>query len=69
MAIRKGDWKYHLPHTYKTVVSYGNNGKNGKSEDVELEESLFHLSTDPGEQENVLEGNVEKAAELKANLH
>ncbi len=53
-AIRKGNWKLHLPHKYAKLEVAGNNGKRGKYRDEKIELSLFNLEKDIGEQQNLV---------------
>lgn len=59
-AIRSGKWKLHLSHKYNAVVEAedGNaHGRKGIKSEIEL--SLFDLSVDIGEKNNVAEKNHE----------
>ncbi|MEO0454586.1 MAG: sulfatase [Verrucomicrobiota bacterium] len=64
-AIRIGDWKYR--HDTQFGKWEAKDKKLGKKENPRVEQ-LFHLVDDLGEQNNVIEENPEKAAELKARL-
>ena len=50
-AVRVGDWKLVLPHTYRTMdgQSPGKGGVPGKYRNVPTGEALYDLRTDPGE--------------------
>ena len=52
-AIRSGQWKLHLPHPYQTAGEVGNDGVAGKYATKQIELSLFDLTKDPGETNNV----------------
>ncbi|MEM9144377.1 MAG: sulfatase, partial [Bacteroidota bacterium] len=59
-AVRSGKWKLHLPHTYKQVVpsDEGNvHGRKGIPSEIGL--SLFDLSVDIGEKNNLAQENPE----------
>lgn len=65
-AVMSGDgqWKLHLPHTYRTVVKGGHGGQPGEYEYVEMDTALFDLVHDPCEKQNVLEAYPEVADTL-----
>lgn len=53
-GVRSGKWKLHVPHTYRSVVEYGNSGKYGKYDfNAKIELSLFDLENDIAEQKDV----------------
>jgi len=65
-AVRKGNWKLVLPHTYRSYnTEPGNDGHGGKriSRVVEKPE-LYNMMRDPGEQYNVIEYHPEKVTEI-----
>lgn len=65
-AVRKGNWKLVLPHSWRSYnTTPGNDGYGGKriSMDVESPE-LYNMMRDPGEQYNVIESYPEKVEEL-----
>ncbi len=65
-AVRKGNWKLVLPHTWRSYdAEPGNDGHNGKriSKIVDKPE-LYNMMRDPGEQYNVIEYHPEKTKEL-----
>jgi len=65
-AVRKGNWKLVLPHTWRSYdTKPGNDGYGGKriQKDVESPE-LYNMMRDPGEQYNVFEYYPEKVDEL-----
>ncbi len=65
-AVRKGNWKLVLPHTwqsYNTKPGMDGNGGPRIRKNVEKPE-LYNMMRDPGEQYNVIEYHPEKAAEI-----
>ncbi len=54
-AVRSGQWKLHFAHNYRTLNGRrgGAGGIPAKYESAALEQSLFDLSSDPGEATNV----------------
>lgn len=60
-----GRWKLHLPHGYRHVVEYGNDGMPGKYEKRTIGLSLFDLKNDPTESTNVIAAHPEIADRLK----
>ena len=52
-AVRAGKWKLHVPHGYAHLVTAGQDGGRGTSEERPLPRSLYDLSTDPGETVNL----------------
>ena len=65
-AVRKGNWKLVLPHTWQSYdAPPGNDGYGGKriKKDVETPE-LYNMMRDPGEQFNVIESYPEKVTEI-----
>jgi arylsulfatase A-like enzyme len=60
-----GHWKLHVPHTYRTLVEVGNDGKPGRFRQASIELSLFDMEKDPFETVNVIEQYPEVAARLK----
>lgn len=64
-AVRKGKWKYIVPHKGRAVVEPGLDGVNGESEDVDYPEALYNLEKDITESENLLADYPEIARELK----
>lgn len=63
-AVRKGKWKLHFPHKYVHTGRAGIDGERGVSEERSIELSLFDLSNDPGELNNVAEKYPEVVGEL-----
>jgi arylsulfatase A-like enzyme len=70
-AVLRGKWKLHYPHSYLHVAKAGVDGSPGENVTLELEESLFDLGKDPGEQVNLISqfpdiaGNLKKLGEAK----
>jgi arylsulfatase A len=68
-AVRRGRWKLHFPHRYRTLAGRppGQDGTPVKYEfgDVGLE--LFNLKNDPGETKNVAAAHPEVVARLQAD--
>jgi arylsulfatase len=65
-AVRKGNWKLVLPHTWQSYnTEPGKDGYGGRRipKTVETPE-LYNMMRDPGEQYNVIEYYPEKAAEI-----
>jgi arylsulfatase len=67
-AVRKGNWKLVLPHTYRSYnTEPGNDGYGGKRIKTVIEvPELYNMMRDPGEQYNVLEYYPEKVDEIMA---
>ena len=67
-AIRKGNWKYIIPITYRVVTNAGKDGKDGKTEPRQQEAALYNLEKDISENKNVINEYPEIAKELKNAL-
>jgi len=52
-AVRSGQWKLHLPHSYTKPDPPGTNGAPGQMVTRQIELSLFDLKNDIGEANNV----------------
>ncbi|NQY08791.1 MAG: sulfatase [Flavobacteriales bacterium] len=65
-AVRKGNWKLVLPHSYRSYSPEpGKDGKPGKRVAVVIETAeLYDMSRDPGERFNVIESNPEIVADI-----
>ncbi|NQU88296.1 MAG: sulfatase [Mariniphaga sp.] len=65
-AVRKGNWKLVLPHTWDSYnVAPGNDGIGGPRKRMNVESpELYNMMRDPGEQYNVFDMYPEKVAEL-----
>lgn len=60
-----GRWKLHLPHSYRTLVAAGKDGKPGTYAQKRIELSLFDLQNDPNEATNVLDNHPDVAGRLQ----
>ena len=67
-AVRKGNWKLVLPHTWRSYdAEPGNDGQGGERISRVLEKpELYNMMRDPGEQYNVIEYHPEKVSEIMA---
>lgn len=65
-AVRKGNWKLVLPHTWASYdAKPGVDGNGGPRINKKVETpQLYNMMRDPGEQFNVIEYYPEKAAEI-----
>ncbi len=65
-AVRKGNWKLVLPHTWNSYnTKPGMDGNGGPRPKMVVEKpELYDMTRDPGEQYNVIEYFPEKAAEI-----
>ncbi len=66
-AIRKGNWKLHFPHAYRTLGGRkgGTGGIPVNYEQAKIGLALFDLSKDVGETTNVADEHPEIVAELE----
>lgn len=60
-----GHWKLHLPHTYRTLVVAGKDGRPGKYKQAKIGLSLFDMVKDPYETTNVITDYPEIAERLQ----
>jgi len=67
-AVRKGNWKLVLPHTYRSYdTKPGNDGFGGQRIEMAVEKpELYNMMRDPGEQYNVIEYYPDKVREIMA---
>jgi len=67
-AVRKGNWKLVLPHTYRSYnTEPGNDGHGGNRINTVIERpELYNMMRDPGEQYNVIEYYPDKVKEIMA---
>lgn len=65
-AVRWKNWKLHFPHKYDSVKVPGRNGKQGTGIEKNIELSLFNLSDDPGEKNNLARKHPEIVEKLTA---
>ncbi|WP_298369749.1 sulfatase [uncultured Lutibacter sp.] len=65
-AVRKGNWKLVLPHSWNSYnTKPGNDGVGGKRIKMNVEKmELYNMMRDPGEQYNVIESYPEKVKEI-----
>ena len=65
-AIRSGNWKLILPHTYRTMQGQtpGKDGIPGKYRQVKVGMELYDLASDIGETKNVAEQNPDVVKRL-----
>lgn len=67
-AVRKGRWKLHLPHAYRTYRDYvpaKEEGLPGKHHQAQIDFALYDLEKDPAEAFDVQELNPAVLAEMK----
>ncbi|MEM7368607.1 MAG: sulfatase [Bacteroidota bacterium] len=64
-AVRKGAWKYVIPHRGGIVTEPGKDGVNGKGKGVDFPEALYDLDADIAEQNNVMDAHPGIVQELK----
>ena len=69
-AVRKGNWKLVLPHTFMSYhTEPGKDGNGGKRIKQVIEEpELYNMMRDPGEQYNVIEYHPDKVVEIMASV-
>lgn len=61
-----GDWKYIIPHSgWWGIKTVGKNGKNGTMMTVNIPESLYNVTKDIKEKNNLINTNNNKAIVLK----
>ena len=63
-AVRAGQWKLHLPHSYETVTEPGMEGDPGQEASRDIPMSLFDLDADPGETTDLSEQHPDVVSEL-----
>lgn len=65
-AVRKGNWKLVLPHTFRSYhTEPGRDGHGGRRIETVIEEpELYNMMRDPGEQYNVIKYHPEKVTEI-----
>lgn len=63
-AVRVGDWKLHVPHKWRQVVTKGKDGHPGKQAYPKIELSLYNLNEDLGETTNVADKHPEVVEQL-----
>lgn len=68
-AVRKGKWKLHLPHAYRSYVDMipaERDGFPAKTHQRQIGLSLYDLDKDPGEKEDFSAAQPEMVKELQA---
>jgi arylsulfatase A-like enzyme len=68
-AVRKGKWKLHLPHAYRSYVDMipaERDGYPAKTHQRQIGLSLYDLDKDPGEKEDLATAQPEVVKELQA---
>jgi arylsulfatase A-like enzyme len=68
-AVRKGKWKLHLPHAYRSYVDMipaELDGYPAKTHQRQIGFSLYDLEKDPGEKEDLAADQPELVKELQA---
>ncbi len=68
-AVRKGRWKLHLPHAYRSYENMPPPPKDGApaaTSQKQIELSLYDLVADPGERVNLADKNPEVVKDLQA---
>ena len=62
-----GKWKFHIPHGYRSVATYGKGGFSGTyKKGTKIGYALFDMKNDPYEKNNVIDKYPEVAAKMKA---
>lgn len=65
-AVRRGPWKLHLPHTYRSVTVVGNDGVEGDYDySTEIGLALYNIVDDPAERYNLAAAHPDRVAELR----
>jgi arylsulfatase A-like enzyme len=69
-ALRKGNWKLVLPHTWRSYdTEPGNDGNRGKRVTMTIARpELYDMMRDPGERYNVIDAYPEKAEEIMVDV-
>jgi len=67
-AVRRGKWKLHLPHQYRSYerLTPGSHGHPGPTATGRVSRALFDLEADPGERRDVADLHPEVVVELEA---
>ena len=68
-AVRKGKWKLHLPHAYRSYVDMipaELDGYPARTHQLQIGFSLYDLEKDPGEKEDLAAAQPEVVKELQA---
>jgi arylsulfatase A-like enzyme len=64
-AVRSGQWKLHLPHSYRSLKAPGKDGKPGPYVEVKTPLALYDLRRDPAERDDVSEKHPEVVKRLQ----
>jgi arylsulfatase A len=67
-AVRSGDWKLHLPHTYRTLAGHpgGQGGVPSQYTQARTDLALYNLRDDIGETHDIKEESPQIVARLQA---
>jgi arylsulfatase A-like enzyme len=65
-AVRRGKWKFHLPHAYRHLDEPGRDGMPGRYKNVSTDLALYDLEKDIGEKDNVADKHPDVVKELQA---
>ncbi|MEM6504758.1 MAG: sulfatase [Planctomycetota bacterium] len=63
-AVRVDDWKLHVPHKWRRVVTKGKDGQPGRQDYPTIGLSLYNLRDDVGESNNLAEQHPEVVENL-----
>jgi hypothetical protein len=64
-AVRSGQWKLHLPHSYRSLKAPGKDGKPGPYVEMKTPLALYDLKTDRAEKNDVAEKHPEVVKRLQ----
>lgn len=67
-AVRVGDWKLHIEHNWRRVVSQGKDGQPGRQDSPKIPLSLFNLKNDIGETTNLADEHPDIVERLLAEI-
>lgn len=67
-AVRRAQWKLHLPHPYRHLASVGRDGQSGRDETRQTPLALYDLDKDPQERDNVAARYPEIVTRLQADV-
>lgn len=59
-----GEWKLHLPHSFRSLSTDGKDGMPGKYVQAHIDTSLFNMKYDPFEHQNLVSDRPEIAEKL-----
>jgi len=66
-AVRRAQWKLHLPHPYRHLAAVGRDGLPGRDETRQTPLALYDLDKDPQERDNVAARYPEIVARLQSD--